>query len=93
LGRNNTKKRKTTEGITKFFEDMGVPKEAVHIVIYEASKSNWGNRRKTTFRKTHPNTFTISHCHSIIMSQNIVCQNFFCSSIEHFAFYESVRSN
>jgi hypothetical protein len=29
LGRNNTKKRKTTEGITKVFEDMGVPKEAV----------------------------------------------------------------
>jgi phenylpyruvate tautomerase PptA (4-oxalocrotonate tautomerase family) len=27
------------EGITKVFEDMGVPKEAVHIVIYEAPKS------------------------------------------------------
>ena len=35
----NTKK--TVEGITKVFEDMGVPKDAVHIVIYEASKSNW----------------------------------------------------
>jgi len=32
-------KKKTVEGITKVFEDMGVPKEAVHIVIYEAPKS------------------------------------------------------
>jgi 4-oxalocrotonate tautomerase len=34
-------KKKTVEGITKVFEDLGVPKEAVHIVIYEAPKSNW----------------------------------------------------
>ena len=34
-------KKKAVEGITKVFEDMGVPKEAVHIVIYEAPKSNW----------------------------------------------------
>ena len=34
-------KKKTVEGITKVFEDMGVPKEAVEIVIYEAPKSNW----------------------------------------------------
>jgi 4-oxalocrotonate tautomerase len=34
-------KKKTVEGITKVFEDLGVPKEAVEIVIYEASKSNW----------------------------------------------------
>ena len=34
-------KKKTVEGITKVFEDMGVPKDAVHIVIYEAPKSNW----------------------------------------------------
>ena len=31
-------KKKTVEGITKVFEDMGVPKDAVHIVIYEAPK-------------------------------------------------------
>ena len=29
------------EGITKVFEDWGVPKEAVEIVIYEAPKTNW----------------------------------------------------
>ena len=34
-------KKTTVEGITKVFEEMGVPKEAVHIVIYEAPKSNW----------------------------------------------------
>jgi 4-oxalocrotonate tautomerase len=34
-------KKKTVEGITKVFEDLGVPKEAVEIVIYEAPKANW----------------------------------------------------
>jgi 4-oxalocrotonate tautomerase len=39
-------KKKAVEGITKVFEDMGVPKEAVHIVIYEAPKSNWATGGK-----------------------------------------------
>ena len=34
-------KKKTVEGITKVFEELGVPKEAVEIVIYEAPKTNW----------------------------------------------------
>ncbi|HML03594.1 MAG TPA: tautomerase family protein [Candidatus Bathyarchaeia archaeon] len=34
-------KKKTVEGITKVFEDLGVPREAVEIVIYEAPKTNW----------------------------------------------------
>ncbi len=34
-------KKKAVEGITKVFEDLGVPKEAVEIVIYEAPKNNW----------------------------------------------------
>ena len=34
-------KKKTVEGITKVFEGLGVPKEAVEIVIYEAPKCNW----------------------------------------------------
>ena len=33
-------KKKTVEGITKFFEGMGVLKVAVRVVIYEAPKSN-----------------------------------------------------
>jgi 4-oxalocrotonate tautomerase len=39
-------KKKNVEEITKVFEDMGVPKEAVHIVIYEAPKSNWATGGK-----------------------------------------------
>jgi 4-oxalocrotonate tautomerase len=34
-------KKKTVEGITKVFEGLGVPKDAVEIVIYEAPKCNW----------------------------------------------------
>jgi 4-oxalocrotonate tautomerase len=34
-------KKKTVEGITKVFEELGVPKEAVEIIIYETPKSNW----------------------------------------------------
>ena len=34
-------KRKIVEGITKVFEDIGVPKDAVEIIIYEAPKTNW----------------------------------------------------
>jgi 4-oxalocrotonate tautomerase len=34
-------KKKTVEGITKVFEDMGIPKDAVTVVIYEAPKTNW----------------------------------------------------
>ena len=34
-------KKKTVEGITKVFVDLGVPKEAVEIVIYVEPKSNW----------------------------------------------------
>ena len=34
-------KKKTVEGITKVFVEMGIPKDAVNIVIYEAPKCNW----------------------------------------------------
>ena len=44
-------KKKTVEGITKVFEDMGVPKDAVHIVIYEAPKSNWATGGKLRSEK------------------------------------------
>jgi len=36
-------KKKTVEGITKVFEGLGVPKDAVEIVIYEAPKCNWAS--------------------------------------------------
>ena len=44
-------KKKTVEGITKVFEDRAHPKKTVHIVIYEAPKTNLGNRRKVAIRK------------------------------------------
>jgi len=53
-------KKKTVEGITKVFEEMGVPKEAVHIVIYEAPKSNWATGGKLQSEKHVPHTFTIT---------------------------------
>ena len=40
-GISQENKRKVVEGITKVFVDLGVPKDAVEIVIYEAPKSNW----------------------------------------------------
>ncbi len=42
-GMTSENKKKTVEGITKVFEDLGVPKDAVHIVIYEAPKGNWAS--------------------------------------------------
>jgi len=40
-GMSTENKKKTVEGITKVFEELGIPKEAVNIVIYEAPKGNW----------------------------------------------------
>lgn len=39
-------KKKTVEGITRVFEDMGIPKEAVTVIIYEAPKTNWATGGK-----------------------------------------------
>ena len=35
-------KKKTILGITQTFYEMGIPKEAVEIVIHDISKENWG---------------------------------------------------
>ncbi len=40
-GMSHENKKKVVEGITRVFEDLGVPKDAVEIDIYEAPKSNW----------------------------------------------------
>jgi len=39
-------KKKIVEGITSVFEDLGVPKDSVTIVIYESPKSNWATGGK-----------------------------------------------
>jgi len=41
VGMSKESKRKIVEGITKVFEDIGIPKEAVEIIIYETPKTNW----------------------------------------------------
>jgi 4-oxalocrotonate tautomerase len=56
-GMSPENKKKTVEGITKVFEDMGVPRDAVTIVIYEAPKSNWatgGKLHSETLAKVKP---------------------------------------
>lgn len=41
-GFSNEAKKKVIAGITKLFSDIGVPAEAVEVVIHEVSKENWG---------------------------------------------------
>jgi len=42
-------KKKTVEGITKVFEDLGVPKEAVEITIYEVPKPKSKHEESATW--------------------------------------------
>jgi len=35
-------KNKIIKGITKIFEDLGIPSQAVEIIIIEVPKENWG---------------------------------------------------
>ena len=39
-------KKKVVEGMTKVLEEIGVPREAVTIIIYEAAKNNWASGGK-----------------------------------------------
>jgi 4-oxalocrotonate tautomerase len=39
---SNEAKKKVIAGITKVFTDMGIPTEAVEILIHELPKENWG---------------------------------------------------
>jgi 4-oxalocrotonate tautomerase len=39
-------KKKIAEGITKFSEDLGVPRDAVELLIYETPKTNWATGGK-----------------------------------------------
>jgi 4-oxalocrotonate tautomerase len=36
-------KRKIVKGITQAFEEVGIPREAVEIIIYETPKTNWAS--------------------------------------------------
>lgn len=41
-GFSNEAKKKVIEGITKVFTDLGIPPEAVEVVIHEVPMENWG---------------------------------------------------
>lgn len=43
-GRTLEQKEKLIEGITKAFEDIGTKAEALHIVIHDVPKTNWGTK-------------------------------------------------
>lgn len=36
-------KRKIVEGVTKVFEELGIPREGVEVIIYEVPKENWAH--------------------------------------------------
>jgi 4-oxalocrotonate tautomerase len=40
-GISKENKKKMVEGLTKALEELGIPREAVTVIIYEAPKSNW----------------------------------------------------
>ncbi|MEM1550947.1 MAG: tautomerase family protein, partial [Candidatus Bathyarchaeia archaeon] len=41
-GFSNEAKKKVIEGITRVFADLGIPAEAVEILIHEVPKEGWG---------------------------------------------------
>ncbi|MGQ9551690.1 MAG: tautomerase family protein [Candidatus Bathycorpusculaceae bacterium] len=41
-GFSNEAKKKLMAGITKLFAEIGVPSEAVEVLIHEVSKEDWG---------------------------------------------------
>jgi len=34
-------KRKFVEGVTRVLEELGIPREATEVIIYEVPKTNW----------------------------------------------------
>ena len=41
-GFSNEAKKKVIEGVTQIFTEIGIPAEAVEIVIHKALMENWG---------------------------------------------------
>ncbi len=41
-GRDKEAKRKVIEGITRVFEDVGIPAEATTVIINDIPRGNWG---------------------------------------------------
>ena len=51
-GRNTEQKKTLVKGITDVFTKVGVPAEAVHIIINDIPKSNWGTGGKLASEET-----------------------------------------
>jgi 4-oxalocrotonate tautomerase len=50
-------KEKIIKGITKVFEELGIPRQAVEVVILEVPKENWGvggELASEKFKETRP---------------------------------------
>ena len=45
-GRTVEQKKQLVEGITSAFADIGIPREAVHIIIKDNPKHNWATGGK-----------------------------------------------
>ncbi len=45
-GRTVEQKKQLVEGITETFVRIGVPREALHIIIQDIPKHNWGHAGK-----------------------------------------------
>jgi len=45
-GRTDEQKEELIRGITEAFERIGVPAEALNIIIHDVPKTNWGLRGK-----------------------------------------------
>ncbi len=41
-GFSNAAKKRVIEGMTRVFTDLGVPAEAVEVILHEIPKENWG---------------------------------------------------
>ncbi len=41
-GRTVEQKAKLIKGITKAFEEIGVPADKLHVIIHDVPKCNWG---------------------------------------------------
>lgn len=41
-GFSSEAKRKVIDGVTRVFAELGIPPEAVEVIIHEVSKENWG---------------------------------------------------
>ncbi|MCI4434224.1 MAG: tautomerase family protein [Thermoplasmata archaeon] len=39
---SNEAKKKTIYGVTNVFTDLGIPREAIEVIIHEVPRENWG---------------------------------------------------